>query len=140
MYLKIITACDGISALNKVGVYQEYIRCSSKHIELVSIISSQWDKSVFTPIKFHVYGHQDDLNRPLTVIERHNCDMNTLTSDISQKNNSGVTKYPTHITYEGLGAVICHDKLDNLYIQQPLYYYIHHHEFCKYISQNQEIT
>ena len=58
---KIRIACDGISALNKVGIDLEYIRYSNKHIDLISIISSHWDKSVFTPIKIHVYGHQDDL-------------------------------------------------------------------------------
>ena len=66
---KIITTCDGIYALNKVGIDPEYILCSIEHIDLISIISSHWDKVVFAPIRVHVYGHQDNLNRPLTVLK-----------------------------------------------------------------------
>ena len=36
---------------------------------MVSIINEHWEISSFKLVKKHVYGHQDDLNCPLTQLE-----------------------------------------------------------------------
>ena len=53
------TACNELATLNKVGMYTEYIKCSSRHVKMVSMISELWYISPFAPKPEHVYGHQD---------------------------------------------------------------------------------
>ena len=65
---KIKTVCDGLSALDKVGVDKEYIRNSAKHVDMISIITDLWKRSQFSPICEHVYGHQNEVKEPLTML------------------------------------------------------------------------
>ena len=44
------TVCDGLAALNNVGIDKEYIRCSLKHVDMISMITELWSLSSFTPI------------------------------------------------------------------------------------------
>ena len=41
------TVCDDLSALNRVGIKHKYIRCSSKHFHMLSIISKLLEKSKY---------------------------------------------------------------------------------------------
>ena len=102
------TSCDGISVLNKVGIDPEYIRCSTKHADLISIISAYWDKSAFNPVKAHVYEHQNDLISPLIITEQLNCDMDELAKEIALDHISSNRPTPIYTIYDGLGTVICH--------------------------------
>ena len=43
--------CDGLSALSRVDIKHEYVMCSSKHVDIVSIISKLWEKSNFSFVK-----------------------------------------------------------------------------------------
>lgn len=61
-------ACDGISALNQVGLKKQKIKSKMKHVDLISAISEVWEDDECQLKKEHVYGHQDDLARPLTQI------------------------------------------------------------------------
>ena len=48
------TSCNCISTLNKVSIDAEYIRRTTKHVDLISVISEHLDKSAFNPVKVHV--------------------------------------------------------------------------------------
>ena len=64
----ITTIYDGLAALNNVGIDKEYIKSSSKHVDLISITSSLWSSSKFRPHTEHIYAHQDDNNvSPLSI-------------------------------------------------------------------------
>ena len=43
----------------------EYVKCSAKHVDMISMIIDLWNKSVFTPMPEHVYGHQHASKEPL---------------------------------------------------------------------------
>ena len=44
------TAYDGLSTLRD-SVEHDYIRCSSKHVDILSIITELWEKSKFSFVK-----------------------------------------------------------------------------------------
>ena len=79
--------CDGLAALNRLGLDRSFIRCSSKHIDMISIITDLWGKSDFNFVKEHVFAHQDKLNRPINMLEQTNCRMDDLAKKYSQKRN-----------------------------------------------------
>ena len=61
----IICSCDGISALRRTALPPNWNKCSSKHIDLVSISLTLWESIPFCPVKQHVKGYQDVTNAPL---------------------------------------------------------------------------
>ena len=65
--------CDGSLALNQTGIPINSNRLRSTHTDLISILSNLWSKLPFVLVQEWVKGHQDDLQRPLTVIELLNC-------------------------------------------------------------------
>ena len=75
---RVVTYCDGLAALNKVDLTKQNLRVTSKHIDLISIISEIWSKSTFVSKNIYVYGHQDKLTLPLTVLENLNCKMDIM--------------------------------------------------------------
>ena len=66
-------ACDGMLALNQVGMDMSISKAKLKYVDLISIISALWETSQFKTVKEHVYGHQDNLNCPLNQLEELNC-------------------------------------------------------------------
>ena len=116
----ITTACDGISALSRVGMLSEYIKCSMKHADIVSYISSLWSTSNFSPTKVHVYIHRDDCIRPLTVLEYLSCQINDLAKPIS-RNQMVYNKTKFVPTTLGLGSISCSGKLVGSKIRASLY-------------------
>ena len=77
------TICDGLAALNKVGIEKEYIRSSGKYVYLIPITSSLWTSSSFKFNNEHIYAHQDDNDMgPLSMKANLNCKMNTIAKDI----------------------------------------------------------
>ena len=58
-------ACNRLAALDKVGMKVEYIKSSSKHDDMVLMISELWSGLSFNPLPTHVYGHQDNSNRQM---------------------------------------------------------------------------
>ena len=80
-YMK--TACDGLAALNKVGINAEYIKCSAKHVDMISMISELLKDSSFTPLPAHVYGHQDASKKPLSMLAILNNNMDIMAKQIA---------------------------------------------------------
>ena len=70
-------ACDGLSTLKEVYKDRSILKSKQKHIDIISIINELWESSPFKMVKEHVYGRQDDLNRPLAQLEVLNCRMDT---------------------------------------------------------------
>ena len=52
---------------------------------MIAIITDLWEKSDFNFVKEYVFAHQDDLARPLSMLETLNCRMDTLANDIAQE-------------------------------------------------------
>ena len=117
---RITTSCDRISALSRVGMSTDYIKCSMKHADVISYISSLWGNSNFTPNRVHVYGHQDDYTRPLTILEYLNCEMDELANLIA-RNQMIYNKKNFITTTLGLGSVSCNGKLIVSKIRASLY-------------------
>ena len=44
---------------------------------MISIINELWESSPFKMVKEYAYGHQNDLNRPLTQLKVLSCRMDT---------------------------------------------------------------
>ena len=69
------TICDGLAALNKVGMDLEYVKCSAKNVDIISMITDLWNKFAFIPMPEYVYGHQDASKEPLSMLEILNTEM-----------------------------------------------------------------
>ena len=129
----ITTACDGISALSRVGMSIDYIKSSMKHADMISYISTLWSKSNFSPNKVHVYGHRDDFIRPLTVLEYLNCEMDELAKLIA-RNQMVYNKKNFVTTTLGFGSVSCNGKLVVSKIRASLYSIILQQKNLTYLS------
>ena len=115
--------CDGVSALNRTGMPLDHsIRCSrSTHADFVSILSSLWPTLLFVLEIEWVKGRQDDLQRPLTVIEHLNCWMDSKAKRIVHSNLRSRQRLRFHPTTLGLDTITIDDSLVYIHIQQPLY-------------------
>ena len=120
------TVCDGLAALNKVGLDKESIRCSSKHVDMISMITELWSMSCFTPIQEHVYGHQDEIDRPLTIQAKLNNKMDLMAKDIALEQIATDTTLWRDSSKLGIGSIRCGGKLITSCIQQTLYNRILH--------------
>ena len=60
------------------------------NVDMLSIISELWKESHFTLDKQHIYGHQDDLGRQLTQLEKLNCIVDDFSKGISRKQIDGL--------------------------------------------------
>ena len=105
------TVCDGLAALNRVGIDKSYVRCSSKHVDMISMITDLWENSDFNFVKEHVFAHQDDLNRPLTMLEQLNCRMDILAKDIAKNEISCPSLDLVTKTSVGIGSITCDRNL-----------------------------
>ena len=76
-------ACDGLAVIDKVGIETEYIKCSSQNVDMVLIISELWSTSPFSLVAEHMYIHQDNLKRPLIMLEILNYNMNIMAKSIA---------------------------------------------------------
>ena len=115
------TACDGIIALNKVGMKAEYIKISSKYTDMVSMIIELWFRSSFIPLPTHVYRHQDNTNIQMSRLEKLNCKVGLLAKYIATKHISEKTTYSIIPSSLGIGTVTCYGELVTSRIQHTLY-------------------
>ena len=122
----ITIVCDGLSALETVGKQQEFIKVKHKHADLIAITSSLWEASNFKFTKVHVKAHQDDSNRPLTINETLNCQMDSLAKKIAQENIIHHRKTTFHKTSLGFGTVTHSGNIISSRLQQSLYHSIVH--------------
>ena len=132
----IIISCDGISALQKTAIKPDYIRTKYKHVDLISILSSIWNQIPFVPIKQHVYGHQDDTDRPLTVPEILNCRMDQKAKDIAQHTISSPRQRVFKPSQLGLGTITIKNQRVTSNVQNTLYNTILHEAFVHRIHKS----
>ena len=75
-------ACDGKSALFKsLLTDREYFSSRNRSFDIISHIIAVKEKLQAKIIPIHVYGHQDDLGRTLTLLEKLNVRMDTLAKE-----------------------------------------------------------
>ena len=130
-------ACDGLSALNQVGTDKARIKAKLKHVDFISAISAMWEDAKFTLKKEHVYGHQDDLNLPLTNLEKLNCRMDIEAKAIAQAHICGNAAPPIfHPTKIGFGTVRIKNKLVTSRIQTSLYKHITHDALVHWVGKH----
>ena len=88
-----------------------------------------WSKITFVIEREWVKGHQDALQRPLTVIEHLNCWMDSKAKRIVRSHlrssRRGLSFPPTTL---GVGTITIEDSLVHTHIQQSLYHHITHNK------------
>ena len=118
----LILAYDALTVLNQVGIYSAKINARLKNVDIISTISSLWDISSFDIMKDHVYGHQNDLNRPLTLLKKNHCRMDKVAKAIDIVRIQGDIAKPifntTQIYY---CSITCRKNLFTSRIQATLY-------------------
>ena len=118
----ITTICDGLAALNKVGICKEYIKTSGKHVDLISIITSLWTSSSFTPTTEHIYAHQDENNvSPLSMKANLNCKMDSIAKVIAQLQIANRRNISFMKSGLGLGTVMLGKTIIASRMQSSLY-------------------
>ena len=107
-----------------MGKAPDRIRCSTKHVDLVSTLADFWHLLQFSPTTEHVYGHRDESSDNLTVPERLNCRMDSLAKSIALQYIEGPRRSISfHGSSRGIGTVKCMGRLVTSRIQQSLYEY-----------------
>ena len=137
---QVTVSCDGLSALNRTGLSLDALRASGKHMDLVSILSTLWDKIPFTIAREHVYGHQDEQeDRVLTILESLNCKMDEKAKMIAQHQIDNRRRYRVPSTHLGFGTIKCHGTLVTSHIQKSIYTEIVHKGFVERLGEKLEI-
>ena len=113
----IFIAYSRFYAWKKVGIDWECITCSSKCVDLISIIRKQWGEYLFHSLKQHVYGHQDNSIGPLTLLEHLNYDMDEIVNSIALAHISSEAMIPSYSTWIDFITVTCQDHLITSIIQ-----------------------
>ena len=121
-------AYDGISALNKVGISKEYIKCNSTDVHLISITSALWRSSNFSALKAHVRGHKDsdEFFGPLTLMETMNWRMDALAKNIALSGIAGDSQPHTSPVTLAIGTITYAGNIITSHVQQSLYESILH--------------
>ena len=134
---QITVSYDGLSALNRTGLSLDALRASAKHMDLVSILSTLWDKIPFMiGAREHVYGHQDEQeDRELTILESLNCRMDEKAKMIAQQQIGTRRRYRVPSTHLGFGTIKCHGTLVTSHIQQSIYDRIVHNGFVERLGE-----
>jgi hypothetical protein len=119
------TACDGLSALRKVHATKEMVKPSWKHVDLLTGRIDLWENLPMKARLEHVLGHQDDVGRPLTILERINVRMDSTAKTIACTYPKFKTKQLAGITL-GYGTVTIVGTLICSKLQKSLYDAIGH--------------
>ena len=123
-----------------MGKEKQYIRCSSKHIDMIAIITDLWEKSNFNFVREHVFAHQDDLARPLSMLEKLNCRMDILAKDIAREEMRIPQVGSLLRNSVGLGSITCDKTLTTSRIQQSIYTQILHSKFTIYYAKKYNVN
>ena len=126
-----IMVCDRLSALEQTTASKTDFKVTGKHFDHISITCDLLTNTKLKVIPKHVYGHQDDVNRPLTVLEKLNCQMDALAKHIAMEHIQ--SKNPTsHFqpTSLGYGNITCNNSLITTKLKASLYKNILHDEMC----------
>ena len=68
---KIVCNCKG--TLQRIFKWTERLNTGAKHFDVLWFIYEIWESLMIAKILEHVYGHQDEVRRPLTWMETLNC-------------------------------------------------------------------
>ena len=131
--------CDGSSALNRTGIPIDSNRSRSTHTDLISILSKLWSKLPFVLVREWVKGHQDDLQRPLTVIGLLNCWMDHKAKRIVRQYLASRRRLTFAPTSLGTGTITIDGSLVHTHIQQSLYNHITHRSLVERLSETLEV-
>ena len=82
--LLITVSYDGLSALNRIGLGPDALKAMDTHLDMVSMLGTLWSTIPFHIAREHAYGHQDEGDRYLTVLESLDCKMDELAKSIAQ--------------------------------------------------------
>ena len=109
----------------------------TKNIDFISIINELWESSPYSIVKEHVYGHRDDIARPLTPLEALNCWMDTLAKRIALHHINHHHHHPPYQpTSLGFGTIQINGTTVSSRVQQSLYYYILQDKLFQWICKN----
>ena len=136
----IITGCDCQSGLKKLYVEKSWLKPSTKHFDLVSVLVDTWKLSKFSPIATYVKGHQDDMSRHLTILETLNCKMDKLAKSIAInhfENQGGTLSISPTI---GFGSITCMNNEIHSCLQKSCYQSIVLDDILTYFSNNIPIS
>ena len=107
---------------------------------MIAIITDLWEKSNFNFVREHVFAHQDDLARPLSMLEKLNCRMDTLAKDIAREEMRIPQVGSLLRNSVGLGSITCDKTLITSKIQQSIYTQILHSKFTIYYAKKYSIN
>ena len=80
----LLTACDNLGALNKVGSPRAKTKPALKSFDLITALLDTWNNIPVVARPQHVRGHQDDRIGPLTFLESLNVRMDLFAKSIAQ--------------------------------------------------------
>ena len=131
----ITVACDGLAALQNVHLNKTRIKAKQTDVDLISMITSLWNKTDFSPNKVHVYGHQNDTGRQLTNLEKLNCDRESDAKMFARSRIEGKVPPTPHSSSDlGFGTITCGSTLVTSNIQSSLYKTVTHTNMLKWLS------
>ena len=107
---------------------------------MIAIITNLWEKSDFNFVREHVFAHQDDLARPLSMLEQLNCRMDTLATDIAQEEIRIPQVGSLLRNSVRVGYIICDKTIIASRIQQNIYTHILHSKFTIYYAGKYNIN
>jgi hypothetical protein len=117
----LLTACDNLGALNKVGSRREKTKPALKSFDLITALLDIWHDITVVARPQHVRGHQDDRIGPLTFLESLNVRMDLLAKSIAQTHiRNGCPDLPTSSTV-GYGTITIRGIMVCTNLQRTLY-------------------
>ena len=134
----VTTACDGLSALQKVNIRKETVKPTWKNFDLITPLVDLWTDMPFPTKLQHVLGHQDNVNRPLTLLEKLNVQMDARAKHIALNH----LHYRTHQISEqhaGYGKIFIDSTLVTGHIQETLNHHILHKQMIEFLANKWSI-
>ena len=135
----ITIACDGKAAIDRVNMETSSMKSNMTNVDMLSIISDLWEDSSFSITKQHVYGHQDNIGRQLTQLEKLNCRVDLWAKEIAQIQIQGfLPNLAFSPTPHGYGTITCNGQLITSKIQSSLYKQVTKQLFLTALGNNTE--
>jgi hypothetical protein len=135
----LLTACDNLGALNKVGSRRDKTKPALKSFDLITALLDIWHDIPVVARPQHVRGHQDDRIGPLTFLESLNVRMDLLAKSIAQTHiRNGCPDLPTSSTV-GYGTITIRGIMVCTNLQRTLYQSIHHQDMVTFLANHLSI-
>ena len=135
----LLTACDNLGALNKVGSRRDKTKPALKSFDLITALLDIWNDIPVTARPQHVRGHQDDRIGPLTFLESLNVRMDLLAKSIAQTHiRNGCPDLHSSSTV-GYGTITIRGIMICTNLQRTLYQSIHHQDMVTFLANHLSI-